>query len=464
MSIIPKVLFQTSKEKPPEYIINLIQSKLPSNWSYRHFTDAEVIKYFLENYSDEFPNIVEKYESFHYGSHKADLFRYYYLYLNGGVYIDTDVVLKENIEFIIKDYSFVTVLGTMFPETVFNGLLAASPKNKLIYYALEGAYYCDLNKIYNDYLFLCRELYKIILPFRTDASVALYREAYYTDDALKIIDDTKTTIGWHFWKNKIIPKFEKVYFIKYFLRVELWQIIKFYIWKISPNTFPLSLLNRDIISSIKREKIFSSVCNNKLWGSAPNSRYFSGHSSHGEAAKVYVEKMAELLRQHSIELERPLNVVDLGCGDFAVGRSLLERLPEINYLGCDIVAELVEHNRRQYAGARISFKKMDIVSDTIPDGDVYLVRQVLQHLSNAEIISFFGRVSKKYIYVTEAHPIESSGPINPDKPTGDGTRYNFHGGRGVDLSLPPFNLSTEEMFRAYFFPHEIIVTSRVFNK
>jgi len=465
MSIIPKILFQTSKQRPSQYIVDLIQLKIPLDWSYRHFTDEDVIKYFTENPLTDFPNIIEKYKSFEIGAHKADLFRYYYLYINGGVYIDTDVVLKENIASIIKEYTLVTVFGTMFPETMFNGFLAASPKNKLIYQALKGAYYCDSKKIYDDYLFLCRELYKIILPYRDDSSVALFREAYYTDDALKIINDKKATIAWHFWKKKNIPKYEKIYYIKHFLSKELWPITKFHLREKAKKIFHSFPFEKGFISSRKRQKIFHDVYDNKLWGSAPNSKFFSGPGSHGEAARVYVDNLVELLKHHAYELKRPLNVVDLGCGDFAIGKSMLERLPNINYLGCDIVAKLVEHNQMQYAGDRISFKQLDIVTDKLPDGDVYLVRQVLQHLSNAEIISFFQRIPRKYIYVTEGHPVHPSGPINPDKLTGDGTRYSFQGGggRGVELSLPPFNLPTKEMFRANFLPHEIIVTTLVFS-
>ena len=41
------------------------------------------------------------------GAHKADLFRYYYLYINGGVYIDSDLMITTNIENIILNYDLV---------------------------------------------------------------------------------------------------------------------------------------------------------------------------------------------------------------------------------------------------------------------------------------------------------------------------------------------------------------------
>ena len=45
-----------------------------------------------------------KYNSIKLGTHRADLFRYYYLYINGGIFIDSDAMIETDIENIIKDY------------------------------------------------------------------------------------------------------------------------------------------------------------------------------------------------------------------------------------------------------------------------------------------------------------------------------------------------------------------------
>jgi hypothetical protein len=46
--IIPKILFQTSKEKPEKYIIVNLLSKCPG-WDYMHFNDEEILHFFQEN-------------------------------------------------------------------------------------------------------------------------------------------------------------------------------------------------------------------------------------------------------------------------------------------------------------------------------------------------------------------------------------------------------------------------------
>lgn len=177
----------------------------------------------------------------------------------------------------------------------------------------------------------------------------------------------------------------------------------------------------------------------------------------------YVEQMTILIRRHAAEVGHPLTVVDLGCGDFQVGRALLSRLLDITYIGCDIVPELVAYNSATYADERTSFRQIDIVSDPIPCGDVCLVRQVLQHLSNADIAAFLKHAAYPYLYVTEGQPIHRLGPANPDKPTGHDVRFNWQTGqgRGLELSQPPFSLTTSEVFRVSKPPSEVIVTERV---
>lgn len=215
--------------------------------------------------------------------------------------------------------------------------------------------------------------------------------------------------------------------------------------------------------SAARREIFQDVYQRNLWGRDGRSKYFSGIGSRGEAAKLYVGRMAELLQSHAAELGRPLTVVDLGCGDFEIGRALLERLPDLHYIACDIVPELIAHNRTVHGGLNVTFQQLDVVTDPLPQGDVCLMRQVLQHLCNADISTFLDRAGYHWAYVTEGHPAHRTGRANPDKRTGHEVRFDWRKGRGrgVELDQPPFNLATEEVFRTSAPPHEVIITERV---
>jgi hypothetical protein len=211
----------------------------------------------------------------------------------------------------------------------------------------------------------------------------------------------------------------------------------------------------NVLSHMYRRKAFQSIYRQYLWGGDGKSRFFSGIGSRGKHAELYIEAMVPLLAQHSTTSNEELVIVDLGCGDFAVGRALLKSLNGARYIGCEIVPELVEHNQfwfgtAQYGPRNVEFRTIDIVRDPLPDGDVCLVRQVLQHLSNAEISSILPKLLKyKYVYITEGQPLIREGPPNPDKPVGADVRYDWSTGRGrgVELDLPPWNLTLQEIVR-----------------
>jgi hypothetical protein len=130
-------------------------------------------------------------------------------------------------------------------------------------------------------------------------------------------------------------------------------------------------------------------------------------------------------------------IVDLGCGDFSVAKTLATA--DIRYLGVDIVPELIERNRRIYSQGNINFKCMNIIEDELPDGDLCLLRQVLQHLSNAQILSVLSRVKKyRYVVITEHYPSAVVNTVpNRDKPHGPDTRILDDS--GVYLDHPPFH-------------------------
>jgi mannosyltransferase OCH1-like enzyme len=157
---IPKIILQTSKNGVPPHAVNIILEQCP-NWEYRHFTDAEILTYFDENPLEEFPLIKEQFNKIISGSHRSDLFRYYFLYINGGFYIDSDAKIQAPIETIVKDYHFVSVLSVI-SKTLFQGIIGAHPRNPIIYEALKHAYNVDTELLDKDYFLFCKEIYDII--------------------------------------------------------------------------------------------------------------------------------------------------------------------------------------------------------------------------------------------------------------------------------------------------------------
>jgi len=103
---IPKIVFQTSKLKPEAYVLDQIKLFSGPQWSYFHFDDNAILDFFNKNPIPDFPDVISKFNSFKKGAHKADLFRYYYIYLNGGIFIDSDAIPRYQLDSVIKDCDF----------------------------------------------------------------------------------------------------------------------------------------------------------------------------------------------------------------------------------------------------------------------------------------------------------------------------------------------------------------------
>jgi hypothetical protein len=210
-----------------------------------------------------------------------------------------------------------------------------------------------------------------------------------------------------------------------------------------------------------RRRIFSEVYEWKLWGGGNKSKYYSGIGSRGIAAATYVERISEFLNQYASKTSGTITVVDLGCGDFEIGRQLVSRISSMKYVGCDVVPRLIDHHKAANFKTCVQFEVVDIVADRLPDGDVCLIRQVFQHLSNGEIESVLRKLHKfKKVIITEAYPAEETGPINPDKPTNYEVRYDWRTGRGrgVELDKKPYCLPTSELFRVFADPKQVLIT------
>lgn len=174
----------------------------------------------------------------------------------------------------------------------------------------------------------------------------------------------------------------------------------------------------------------------KLWG-GDESDYYSGEGSHDpKLVKPYVDVVTSFLTSFG----SPLVVCDLGCGDFNIGKELVKYSKK--YIAVDIVPDLIARNKKKFQNPNLKFQCLDIATDDLPSGDCALVRQVLQHLSNAEVQRIVSKlVGFKYVIVTEHLPV---GDFNPNKEIISGQGIRIKKQSGVNLVAPPFNFEVKE--------------------
>ena len=189
------------------------------------------------------------------------------------------------------------------------------------------------------------------------------------------------------------------------------------------------------------KEVFNNIYHSAEWGKSKNSeqKFFSGEGSNNiSIVSKYIDSVNIFLESFS---SKP-DVVDLGCGDFLVG-SKIRPLCGL-YIACDIVAPLIEYNKKKYQTLNVDFRTLDLTHDNLPSADVVFIRQVLQHLSNIDIKKIIPKLAQNYNYLvlTEHLPIIENFTHNLDTYTGPKTRLNS--GSGVVLTSPPFNLEVED--------------------
>lgn len=174
----------------------------------------------------------------------------------------------------------------------------------------------------------------------------------------------------------------------------------------------------------------------KLWGDN-KSDFYSGDGSHQpEIVNPYIAVVTSFLSS----FKNPITVCDLGCGDFNVGKELVKHTK--TYVAVDIVADLIKYNKEKFQADNLAFQCLDIAVADLPAGDCVILRQVLQHLSNAEVQRVVSKLPDyKYVILTEHLP---EGDFEPNKEivSGQGIRLKIQS--GVNLLAPPFNFKVKE--------------------
>jgi len=184
------------------------------------------------------------------------------------------------------------------------------------------------------------------------------------------------------------------------------------------------------------KKAMEQIYEQNLWGDN-NTEFYSGFGSHNPAiVKPYVEVVTRFLTS----FKKPISVLDVGCGDFNIGNQFVAFTKK--YIAVDIVEDLINFNQEKFKAEGLEFHCLDIAKDTLPKADCVIIRQVLQHLSNAEVQKILDKLANfNYIILTEHLPKGNFIP-NKDIISGQGIRLKKQS--GLDILKPPFNFEVKE--------------------
>lgn len=172
--------------------------------------------------------------------------------------------------------------------------------------------------------------------------------------------------------------------------------------------------------------VFTRIYAGDTWGNG------SGPGSDPANVRAYLDYLQDFLRRHQIR-----SIVDCGCGDWQLMRTI--DLTGIDYLGIDYVDSVVERNRREFGAPNLRFAQGDFTSMTLPEADLVICKDALQHLPSRKSHAFLRQL-----------PGFRFALLTNDEGDNEGRDLRLTGQHHyapLDLRKPPFDLAAREVCR-----------------
>lgn len=139
--------------------------------------------------------------------------------------------------------------------------------------------------------------------------------------------------------------------------------------------------------------IFTNIYHSNYWN---DKQSVSGAGSNLEATEAIRLALPPLFAELGVE-----TMIDIPCGDFYWFKEM--ELPGIQYIGADIVPELVAHCKEKYGDNSHTFLVTDATKRVLPQVDLIFCRDMLGHLTNDDVrktLKNFRASGSRYLMAT----------------------------------------------------------------
>lgn len=176
--MIPKHIIQVWMQGPLDSKIKDNIMRLNPGYEYSFFSERDCIDYINTHYTEKLTNVFESLSNL---AHKCDLFRYCYLYKEGGIYIDADLEMKVSCDTIINasNSNFISAIGAhsndAFGECT-NGFILTEPENTIFLYLIQ---FIVENPNPQDYGLYVKDLFNKLTPTQVHKSYTLGNLTFY---------------------------------------------------------------------------------------------------------------------------------------------------------------------------------------------------------------------------------------------------------------------------------------------
>jgi SAM-dependent methyltransferase len=161
----------------------------------------------------------------------------------------------------------------------------------------------------------------------------------------------------------------------------------------------------------------------------------SGHGSSPDVTLEYRALLEKIIVEYNIK-----SIVDFGCGDWQFSRYI--DWHGASYIGYDVVKNVIDRNIELYTKPDVKFLHLPSENmGNIETADLYIAKEVFQHLPNAEVqrLLNIALVKYKYLLITNAVPFALN-KTRQDKTRQDNRDIAFGYFRYLDVTMPPFTL------------------------
>jgi len=178
--------------------------------------------------------------------------------------------------------------------------------------------------------------------------------------------------------------------------------------------------------------VFTEIYNKRCWG----FNWYGEQTVSGSGSTlIYTENLRKEL-PNLYDKFGFKTVLDAPCGDFNWMKHVVKKYPDMEYIGADIVKNIVKTNNDKYSSEKIKFIELDIVNDPLPKANLMICRDCLFHFSTDYIFKFLDNFLNSdidYLLTTSFNDIENT---------------NIHVGGFFRLNLfaAPFNFPTETLY------------------
>jgi hypothetical protein len=182
-----------------------------------------------------------------------------------------------------------------------------------------------------------------------------------------------------------------------------------------------------IVTSLKfgrydHRSVFAHIFHDRFWGDYESVSGMGSRMSQTETIRV---QLPLIFQEYAVK-----TLFDAPCGDLNWMKEILAAT-DIDYIGGDIVPEVVDLARRNSPDPAFRFSVFDIAEDPFPAADLWLCRDVLFHLSFATIAMALNNFCRSDIPLMLVTTHTDDSVKNRNIVTGD-FRY-------IDLFKPPFS-------------------------